>query len=324
MGGNINALQYVVETTGYTLDRPYDHVNVTYDSSDRVTNADYWQDAGETMLKENFTITYSGAGYPIENGTELINHVFDIYRGRFIVDTSPSMDANVTSTMIIHGCMEETFMYVDFDLFSNTSNSSIIWPTSAELITVVSTSSLDSAAGVGIRTILMTGTHGTGAEISETIIMTGLTPVVSSLSYKRINSLISVTSGADNEAKGIITFTNASLQLLDSISIGNTRSTSIKYSVPTGKAFALSTFCVNVDFFGEYEVKLIKWERNPDVPPYTIFHSMAFSGQHITHTFQTGIDLTAGTDIAAIIRKRSGTNGNSIITGQLVGLLSTV
>lgn len=84
MGGHVNVIQDVSETTGFTLDRPYDHVNVTYDGLDRVTTAVYFLDAGETTILEQFTITYSADGHPIENGTEMKNHVFDIYRGRFI------------------------------------------------------------------------------------------------------------------------------------------------------------------------------------------------------------------------------------------------
>ncbi len=233
MGGNVNILQDVVDSTGFALDRPYDHFNVTYDGLDRVSYVAYWLDVGETNLLEDFTITYTVDGHPIESGSEWKNHVFDLYRGRFVLDTSSNGSSSGEVTMIIHGSMHQKFTYVQFELFTNTANSMVTWPSAAELITVVSTSSDDTSLGIGMRTVLLTGLDGAGAEIFETITLSGTTPVVSGSTYKRINSAIGLTSGSNETAVGNITFTNASSQVLDSISSGFSRSTAIKYTVPT-------------------------------------------------------------------------------------------
>lgn len=325
MGGNVNILQDVVDSTGFALDRPYDHFNVTYDALDRVSFVEYWLDAGETNLLEDFSITYTVDGHPFESGSEWKNHVFDLYRGRFVLNTSANAAGSTGAvTMIIHGSMHQIFTYVDFELFSNTSNSSVTWPSAAELITVVSTSASDTLLGTGIRTVLLTGVDGVGMEISETISLSGTTPVVSTLSYKRINSVIAMTSGSGEAAAGNITFTNASLQLLDSISLGFARSTAIKYTVPTSNTFTLKALRFNVDRLGEYEVRLMVWDRSPDIPPFNLFHSPVLGAQSINHSFHSGIVLKAETDMAAVIRRRSGKNMQALVTGEVVGVQAVV
>ena len=90
MRGIINDLlkDDVLEFNEFLLLRPYDHSTIVYDNLDRVTSAEYWVDAGETVLLESFTITYSVDGHPIVDGGELKNHILDIYSGKFVINDS--------------------------------------------------------------------------------------------------------------------------------------------------------------------------------------------------------------------------------------------
>ncbi len=325
MGGNFNQLGGLAHTTGFSLYRPYDHVAVVYDALDRVTSAIYYKDVGETIILQSFTITYSADGWPIENGTEYKNHQFDIYRGRFVLGSSGE-DINCCGfTQIVRGTCHQIFNNCgeNFELVSNSEKQSIVWPTVAEKITVVSTSTNDELVNSGLRTILITGIDASGAEIVETISMNGIIPVISSLDFLRINSIEAITSGSNEVAVGLITFTNASLNLLDSICAGFSQSASLKYTVPTGNKLIIKGFRMTVDRLSEYEVKLMIWKRTPEVPPYAYIHTTVTSHSEL-HSFPGEITLNAETDIAAVVRKRSGKNGKSLFTAELLGIQTIV
>lgn len=330
MGGNFNDLGGVSSTTGFSLYRPYDHVTVTYDALDRVTSAIYFKDVAETITLQSFTITYSPDGWPIENGTEYKNHQFDIYRGRFVLVSSGGSTGDEDQccgfTQIVRGTCKQVFNNCgqDFELITNSEKQVVIWPTAAEKITIVSTSSDDDITGIGIRTVLITGIDGSGAEITETISMSGTTPVISTLDFLRINAVEGVTSGSNEVAAGLITFTNASSNLLDSICAGFSRSASLKYTIPTSNQLAVKAFRMTADRLGEYEVKLMIWGRTPDVPPYAYIHTVVNSHSDL-HLFPGELTLSAETDFAAVIRKRSGKNGAaSLFSAELLGNQSIV
>lgn len=322
MGGNFNQLGGMqLNTTGFSLHRPYDHVNVVYDSLDRVTSAIYFKDAAETIIIQSFTITYSVDGWPIENGTEYKNHHFDIYLGRFVSNGSGGGGGGGCCgfATIVQGCATQSFSFSRFELVTNTKNQVLVWPAAAEQITVISTSADDdgSPVGIGIRTLQIIGIDTLGAEISETITMNGLTPVISVNSYYRLNTIESITSGTNEVAVGRITFTNASLNLIDTISAGTSRSTALKYTVPTGKSFPLKALRINADHLGEYEIKLMIWERANLIPPYSIVHTVVNSHSDM-HLFPGELVASAETDIACIVKKKSGATGTgSILTVEL-------
>jgi hypothetical protein len=249
-----------------------------------------------------------------------------LYLGRFVSNDTGSSGCCGFAT-IIRGCATQKFSFSRFELVTNTKNQLLVWPTTAEVITVVSTSSDDNGApvGIGIRTLNMAGTDVDGNEISETITMDGLTPVLSVNSYRRINTIESVTSGSNEVAVGKITFTNASLNIMDTISAGTSRSTSLKYSVPAGQFFPLKGLRINADHLGEYEIKLMVWERNIssggllDVPPYSIVHTVVNS-QSDMHLFPGELVAHSETDIACLVKKKSGSTGTgAVLTVELFG-----
>lgn len=73
---------------------------------------------------------------------------------------------------------------------------------------VVSTSASDSAAGTGVRTVLLSGLDGNLLRIFETVTMNGTTPVTTVNQFNKFDSLFSTTVGTNGFAVGEITVTN--------------------------------------------------------------------------------------------------------------------
>lgn len=94
----------------------------------------------------------------------------------------------------------------------------LLWPagagvdldylTSAETMDVVSTSALDAfPAGTGARRVLITGLDDNFLSINEIVELDGVTPVVTTLSYLRINQAICLDVGVLEQNAGDISIT---------------------------------------------------------------------------------------------------------------------
>lgn len=75
----------------------------------------------------------------------------------------------------------------------------------AEIVSIVSTSALDTDGGTGLRHMMLYGLDSNGKEQQETVILNGLTPVISSLSYLRLDRLRGIDSGLLEYNQGDIT-----------------------------------------------------------------------------------------------------------------------
>lgn len=80
-----------------------------------------------------------------------------------------------------------------------------VWPSAAATASVVSTSANDTSAGTGARTVTIEGLDANYEEISESVTLNGVTPVVTTNSYLRVNSLVVTTSGSGEGNAGDIT-----------------------------------------------------------------------------------------------------------------------
>lgn len=79
--------------------------------------------------------------------------------------------------------------------------------TVAEVMSVVSDSALDSAAGTGLRTILIGGLDANFLNISETVTLNGVTPALTVNSYIRIQRVFGRTAGSLLVNQGTIRLT---------------------------------------------------------------------------------------------------------------------
>jgi len=83
-----------------------------------------------------------------------------------------------------------------------------VYPTSALIMSVVSTSASDTSAGTGLRTILIDGLDINRVRITETVTLNGLTPVNTVQGFFRINQVLGTTAGSVGTNAGDITVTN--------------------------------------------------------------------------------------------------------------------
>jgi hypothetical protein len=120
-------------------------------------------------------------------------------------------------------------------------------PTTASVLDIVSTDANDSAAGTGVRTLLIRGLDSSYNEISETITMNGLTTVPTVNSYLRFRDAVALTAGTARSNVGDISIThNGSGFLQGQMLVGFGITHNSMYTIPAGKtAFAIDTFLSN-------------------------------------------------------------------------------
>src|SRR6056300_1770631 len=79
-----------------------------------------------------------------------------------------------------------------------------VYPPSASVMTVSSSSTADTSAGTGARTVELFGLDGDYNEISETVTLNGQTAVNTTQSFLRINRMIVRSAGSGGANAGVI------------------------------------------------------------------------------------------------------------------------
>lgn len=79
------------------------------------------------------------------------------------------------------------------------------WLPSAATLQITSTSANDTAAGTGGRTVTVIGLDANYLQIQETLTLNGVTPVLTTKQYIRVNTFVLSTSGSGNVNAGDIT-----------------------------------------------------------------------------------------------------------------------
>lgn len=107
------------------------------------------------------------------------------------------------------------------------------WPSSAGVVTVVSSLAADASGGTGARTLTLYGLDANYDRITETITLNGVTPVVTSASFLRFSRAIVATAGTGETNAGVITFTVGG-NLQGTIQAGNGQTEICMDTVPNG------------------------------------------------------------------------------------------
>ena len=109
----------------------------------------------------------------------------------------------------------------------------------AETMSIVSTDVDDTAAGAGAQKVVIIGLDNNFVEIGEEIALNGTTPVVTTLSYRRvIRMFIEANSG---KAQGIITATASTATTIQAQMInGNNQTLMSHFTVPAGHTMILT------------------------------------------------------------------------------------
>jgi hypothetical protein len=112
-------------------------------------------------------------------------------------------------------------------------------PTTPTTIELVSSSANDTAAGTGVRRVLVTGIDANWSVVEELIVMNGTTPSVSSTTFYRVTKAESATCG---------TYGGSNLGAITCRASGG-GTTFVSIPVGYGQTFT-SHFCVPAGFYG--------------------------------------------------------------------------
>ncbi|MCA9339275.1 MAG: hypothetical protein KDA17_00015 [Candidatus Saccharibacteria bacterium] len=115
-------------------------------------------------------------------------------------------------------------------------------PTTARVHAVVSGSANDAAAGTGARTVTIHGLDANWEEASETVTLTGTTPVNTTGSYVMINKMVVATAGSGGVAAGAITATAATDSTVTcAIEAAQNQSRQAIFAIPAGYTGVIQT-----------------------------------------------------------------------------------
>lgn len=127
------------------------------------------------------------------------------------------------------------------------------WPTAATLLQIVSSSASDNPTGVGAATILITGLDANYATQTETITLNGLTPVISTKQFLRVNGVLVMSKGtgtagyATNVGDIDVKNNTTPTDILARIQAGTGISRSSIYTVPAGFTLAVNSAFIGIN-----------------------------------------------------------------------------
>ena len=123
------------------------------------------------------------------------------------------------------------------------------WPTAATLLSIVSTNANDTAAGTGARTIFISGLDSLYNAQTETITMNGLTPVISTKQFLRVNTAFILSAGSSKINAGDIDVKNNTIitDILARVVAGKGASRTSNYTVPAGFTLAIDSMFIGIN-----------------------------------------------------------------------------
>lgn len=155
----------------------------------------------------------------------------------------------------------------------NASNFETIWreggsyitPTTATTASIVSTSTNDTAAGTGARTLYVEGLDSDYNLLSETVTLNGTTPVLTTGEYLRFNRMFILTAGSLKTSGGTIRATVDS-KVCASIIPEDNQSEVCHYTVPAGYTAYVNQLQFSVGQGKEVEIQVrVRWPGEESV-----------------------------------------------------------
>ena len=125
-----------------------------------------------------------------------------------------------------------------------------VFPSTAETLSIASTSDEDAAGGTGAATLEVQGLDSAGIEISEVVALTGTTPVITTKKFLRAPRGICRTPGTTSitdENQGAITATQTSSgTVMFVINAGQGQTLLAVYTVPADKKMLINRYYATV------------------------------------------------------------------------------
>lgn len=175
--------------------------------------------------------------------------------------------------------------------------------TVAEIVSIVSTDANDNAAGSGARTLILIGQGAGFVEQTEVITLNGLTPVLSTLAYLRLDRAIVLTGGSPLATNAGTITANQSITTANvffNITPGVNRTLIAAYTIPAGKVGYVRSAFVTLAKKGSASVEPRAQVRFPG-SVWQIVEWLAITGSgssYLDRQFNTPLaPIPAGADI---------------------------
>lgn len=201
-------------------------------------------------------------------------------------------------------------------------------PKPLELINLISTSGLDTLAGVGAQRVLIEGIGSAGLPISESIDMAGVGSSSSVLSYSMVNRVTVTQAGAtggqegDIKAQGATSGANHCRVITDSklnpLHEGQGQSQQAIWKVGTGQTGYITRWNVGFGAVGTGvfagNVTFVLWLYNPDTDIWLQQASLGVgTSDQASSVFDPPLIVPAG--FTAAITARSTATNSSVVAG---------
>lgn len=184
-----------------------------------------------TVLLLSLT-TYS-ASHKVPTGTTLTDFIQKL-GSRFITLYTDTQDTQEFYRVVKFAHNEDVDTAAPEDVWAY--DGKMVYPSVAETLTVVSTSTADVVAGIGASSILIGCIQSDGTQIDLSVTLTGTTPVITSQTCKFINRAQVTLSGTNKANVGNITITNSiSTNVLAYIEADQSVTHQIYYRVPSDR-----------------------------------------------------------------------------------------
>ncbi len=139
------------------------------------------------------------------------------------------------------------------------------YPTTAQTVQAASASVLDTSAGTGARTLMVYGLDSSWEEISETVTLSGTSPVVLSNQYIRMYRAVVLTAGSLETNAGAITVEVSGGDTAIYIGTGDGQTQHAIYTIPANKtAYFLKGYVGVADDDKNGEVVDFQWQARPN------------------------------------------------------------
>lgn len=171
------------------------------------------------------------------------------------------------------------------DVWEAGAGLSLVHLDTAEILDVGSTSATDDAAGTGARRIQIDGLDAAYAPISETVMLAGTTPVLTTQAFLRVNGVKVLTAGSDGNVNGYVSILSNDTMRLQAVmtSLSGCRSQQTQWTVPAGRVayvmmarfsadIAETRFDLQAREPGGCFVSLLQYEtgQTPAEPPFVV------------------------------------------------------
>ena len=194
-----------------------------------------------------------------------------------------------------------------------------VWPSAAAVASTVSDDAADDGAGTGTRTLVIEGLDASFNEVSETITMDGVTPVLTTQTFLRINRAYGLTAGSGGVNAGNISISvGGDLQAYVEAMEGQTHQT--HYTVPAGHVLIVDNFTIGVGrLAGSADCHVASSVRDAtSANPHWRAISDVYLYQSIHQNDGSSTVIPAKYDITQTIASTAATQAFSVYSGYLV------